>query len=150
MSQLGTYAGNDAIVAFARLHQVAIVIHQPNTPLWQIKGWESEGAPSKNETKKGKGSSSLTYKMGRQLHIAYHGGDHYDSVRRLGDTSHVPANIIINIENNSTEDSYANAPYAAADEDEPDYDVAFDFPYGIDIDRVNIISPLSLLMIHKQ
>jgi len=29
---MGTYAGNDAIVAFARLHQVNIIIHQLSSP----------------------------------------------------------------------------------------------------------------------
>ena len=32
----GTYAGNDAIVAFARLHGLNVVIHQMNSPLWQV------------------------------------------------------------------------------------------------------------------
>lgn len=36
LAELGTYAGNDCIVAFARLHEVNIVIHQLNAPLWQV------------------------------------------------------------------------------------------------------------------
>ncbi|XP_023255552.1 OTU domain-containing protein 3 isoform X2 [Seriola lalandi dorsalis] len=35
LSQPGTFAGNDAIVAFARSQQVKVVIHQLNTPLWE-------------------------------------------------------------------------------------------------------------------
>jgi len=31
-----TYAGNDAIVAFARLHHLTVVIHQLNSPLWEV------------------------------------------------------------------------------------------------------------------
>lgn len=97
LSQSGTYAGNDAIVAFARLHQVTIVIHQPNTPLWQIKGWETcETLQTTEKNKKRKNYNNVP--SSHQLHIAYHGGDHYDSVRRLGDTSHIPANIQINVE----------------------------------------------------
>lgn len=69
----GTYAGNDAIVAFARLHQVTIVIHQLNSPIWEIHGSEKAN--------------------GRQIHISYHNGDHYSSVRSLGDSSETPANI---------------------------------------------------------
>lgn len=36
LSQPGTFAGNDAIVAFARSHQLRVVIHQLNTPLWEV------------------------------------------------------------------------------------------------------------------
>ena len=32
LQKMGTYAGNDAIVAFARLHKVNIIIHQLNSP----------------------------------------------------------------------------------------------------------------------
>ncbi|XP_051915782.1 OTU domain-containing protein 3 isoform X2 [Hippocampus zosterae] len=67
LAQPGTFAGNDAIVAFARSQQVKVVIHQLNTPLWEINGTEKQ--------------------MCRELHIAYRYGDHYDSVRRIGDNS---------------------------------------------------------------
>lgn len=30
------FAGNDAIVAFARSQQVKVVIHQLNNPLWEV------------------------------------------------------------------------------------------------------------------
>uniref|UniRef100_A0A3P9JR07 OTU domain-containing protein 3 n=1 Tax=Oryzias latipes TaxID=8090 RepID=A0A3P9JR07_ORYLA len=75
LSQPGTFAGNDAIVAFARSQQVKVVIHQLNTPLWEINGSEKQGC--------------------RELHIAYRYGDHYDSVRRLGDNSESPAQLRI-------------------------------------------------------
>ncbi len=32
----GTFTGNDAIVAFSRLRNVTVVIHQLNEPLWQV------------------------------------------------------------------------------------------------------------------
>lgn len=32
----GTYAGNDAIVAFARLHQLTVIIHQLNSPILEV------------------------------------------------------------------------------------------------------------------
>jgi hypothetical protein len=48
------------------------------------------------KNKKGKNYNNIP--ISHQLHIAYHGGDHYDSVRRLGDTSHIPANIQIDAE----------------------------------------------------
>ncbi|XP_039559073.1 OTU domain-containing protein 3 isoform X1 [Passer montanus] len=71
LAQPGTFAGNDAIVAFARNNQVNVVIHQFNTPLWQIRGTGRSDA--------------------RELHIAYRHGEHYDSVRRLSDHSEAPA-----------------------------------------------------------
>ncbi|KAF7657283.1 hypothetical protein LDENG_00029100 [Lucifuga dentata] len=80
LSQPGTFAGNDAIVAFARSQQVKVVIHQLNTPLWEINGAEKQ--------------------VCRELHIAYRYGDHYDSVRRTGDNSETPAQLRIeNLEN---------------------------------------------------
>lgn len=72
----GTYAGNDSIVAFARNNGVNVVIHQLNAPMWTISGMEGgRGVPT------------------RQLHIAYHNGDHYSSVRKLNDNTETPANI---------------------------------------------------------
>ncbi|XP_076022879.1 OTU domain-containing protein 3 isoform X2 [Genypterus blacodes] len=75
LSQPGTFAGNDAIVAFARSQQVKVVIHQLNAPLWEINGVDKQGC--------------------RELHIAYRYGDHYDSVRRVGDNSEAPAQLRI-------------------------------------------------------
>lgn len=74
LSKPGTFAGNDAIVAFARNHQLNVVIHQLNAPLWQIRGTD-------------KGST-------RELHIAYRYGEHYDSVRRINDNSEAPAHLL--------------------------------------------------------
>ncbi|NXD15028.1 OTUD3 protein, partial [Nothocercus nigrocapillus] len=71
LAKPGTFAGNDAIVAFARNHEMNVVIHQPNAPLWQIRGTDKSNA--------------------RELHIAYRYGEHYDSVRRINDDSEAPA-----------------------------------------------------------
>ncbi|XP_056130624.1 OTU domain-containing protein 3 [Lampris incognitus] len=80
LAQPGTFAGNDAIVAFARSRQLKVVIHQLNTPLWEINGAEKQ--------------------LCRELHIAYRYGDHYDSVRRIGDNSESPAQLRIeNLQN---------------------------------------------------
>ncbi|XP_057895522.1 OTU domain-containing protein 3 [Melospiza georgiana] len=73
LAKPGTFAGNDAIVAFARNNQMNVVIHQLDTPLWQIRGTDRGGA--------------------RELHIAYRHGEHYDSVRRLSDDSEAPAHL---------------------------------------------------------
>uniref|UniRef100_A0A3B4AHU3 OTU domain-containing protein 3 n=1 Tax=Periophthalmus magnuspinnatus TaxID=409849 RepID=A0A3B4AHU3_9GOBI len=75
LSQPGTFAGNDAIVAFARSQEVKVVIHQLNTPLWEINGSENQ--------------------LCRELHIAYRYGDHYDSVRKIGDNTESPAQLRI-------------------------------------------------------
>lgn len=81
LAQPGTFAGNDAIVAFARSQQVKVVIHQLNAPLWEINGVEKQAC--------------------RELHIAYRYGDHYDSVRRTGDNSESPAQLRIETLQNS-------------------------------------------------
>ncbi|XP_075745522.1 OTU domain-containing protein 3 isoform X3 [Rhipicephalus microplus] len=73
LGQPGTYAGNDAIVAFAKLRELVIVIHQLNTPLWQVKGTDKPNAT--------------------ELHLSYHNGDHYNSVRKIGDNTQGPASI---------------------------------------------------------
>ncbi|KAM3923905.1 OTU domain-containing protein 3 isoform 1-T1 [Leptodactylus fuscus] len=73
LAQPGTFAGNDAIVAFARNNQVNVVIHQLNNPLWQIRGSDKANA--------------------RELHIAYRYGEHYDSVRSVHDNTEAPAHL---------------------------------------------------------
>ncbi|XP_063065011.1 OTU domain-containing protein 3 [Engraulis encrasicolus] len=75
LSEPGMFAGNDAIVAFARSQQVKVVIHQLNNPLWEINGSEKQ--------------------VCRELHIAYRYGDHYDSVRHIGDNSESPSHLRI-------------------------------------------------------
>ncbi|TSR39561.1 OTU domain-containing protein 3 [Bagarius yarrelli] len=81
LAEPGTFAGNDAIVAFARSQQVKVVIHQLNAPLWEINGSEKPLCP--------------------ELHIAYRYGDHYDSVRHVADNSKGPAHLRIANLNNS-------------------------------------------------
>lgn len=114
---------------------MAIVIHQPNTPLWQIKGWESDTVSKKETTKKGKGDkSSPLNKLGRQLHIAYHGGDHYDSVRRLGDSGHLPANILMDIESSTHEASYGQ-PYESSNQAEEAFE-GYEFHPENEVDKL--------------
>jgi len=78
--QDGTYGGNDSIVAFARLHKLTVIIHQLDSPAWEVHGETADGKPS---------SKALV----RQLHISYHNGDHYASVRSIQDNSDSPANV---------------------------------------------------------
>lgn len=74
LSKLGTYGGNDSIVAFARNNGLDIVIHQLNNPRWVIHGSEYSKTPEIIE-----------------LHLAYHNGEHYSSVRSLSDPGDGPA-----------------------------------------------------------
>ncbi|XP_072046870.1 OTU domain-containing protein 3-like [Amphiura filiformis] len=73
LGKSGTYAGNDSIVAFARKNKVNVVIHQLNNPVWKITGSDAAGTI--------------------ELHISYHNGDHYSSVRKYGDKSGNPTNF---------------------------------------------------------
>ena len=82
----GTFAGNDAIVAFARNNNVDIVIHQHSSPRFAIN------APVNPEN--------------IQLHLAYHNGEHYSSLRRLHDTSNGPAYLEHHTQQNKSDDQY--------------------------------------------
>jgi OTU domain-containing protein 3 len=77
LEQSGTYADNGCLVAFARLFQLDINIHQMDMPTWTING--------SNTTK--------ANQQVRQLHLAYHNQEHYSSIRPLGDTSHQATNF---------------------------------------------------------
>ncbi|XP_031469551.1 OTU domain-containing protein 3 isoform X2 [Phasianus colchicus] len=84
LAKPGTFAGNDAIVAFARNNQMNVVIHQLNAPLWQIQGTDKSNV--------------------RELHIAYRHGEHYDSVRRINDDSEAPAYLRMEMLSNSNKE----------------------------------------------
>lgn len=141
MKKLGTHAGNDAIVAFAKLHNVNIMIHQlGGKPLLVCKycfyilekmllmerdvyacmdillinSYKSLFITSTNigllfffyrfhyifySQIQGQATGGANIK---QLHIAYHNFDHYSSVRRLNDNTESPANIRIQVKNNSS------------------------------------------------
>ncbi|RDD39250.1 OTU domain-containing protein 3 [Trichoplax sp. H2] len=80
LGQEGTFAGNDALVAFARIHRLTIVIHQLNKPCWQIEGIDG---PTKTGS--------------RELHISYHDFEHYSSVRKIKDNHpHGAADVKLN------------------------------------------------------
>jgi len=91
LAQAGTFAGNDAIVAFSRLHNVSVVIHQLNTPAWVIH-------PSKD--------SQEPIHGGREVHIFYSNGDHYNSVRRIGDLSESPTNIRLQVQTGASKQEF--------------------------------------------
>jgi hypothetical protein len=90
---------------------VAVVIFQPNAPLWQIKGWEIKGWDNNDistsntnstKTKKVKAYPITHCHSGQRLHIAYHGDDHHDSVKQLGETGHAQVNIRIKADSTNT------------------------------------------------
>ena len=64
LRKMGTHAGNDAIVAFAKLHDLSVIIHQLDQPILTISG-------------------AKVVETAQELHIAYHNGEHYSSVRRI-------------------------------------------------------------------
>ena len=72
LSKDGTYGGNESIVAFSRLYNCCVVIHQPNLPRWEVH-------PEV-------GMATRSYAQ-----IAYLHGDHYCSVIPIeeGDVSPV-------------------------------------------------------------
>ena len=102
LAENGTFAGNDSIVAFARKHNLTVVIHQLNKPLWQIHGgkWSNslfERFCSKPFDLQGSGGSPGE----SEVHISYHNGDHYNSVRRIGDCGSAPSKLRLCLASNS-------------------------------------------------
>ena len=65
-------------MAFSRLQGVSVVIHQLNEALWRVD--PAENTPAETE-----------------IHISYHNGDHYNSVRHLDEKRglKIPAGIRI-------------------------------------------------------
>ncbi|NXW45455.1 OTUD3 protein, partial [Nyctiprogne leucopyga] len=132
LAKPGTFAGNDAIVAFARNHQMNVVIHQLNAPLWQIQGTDKNNA--------------------RELHIAYRYGEHYDSVRRISDDSEAPAYLQMEMlcKNDSNKEEEVK-PQRGESEDEIEVEMEdavqkvcnatgmLSFSHGQDIDLVSRI-----------
>ncbi|CAF0871382.1 unnamed protein product [Adineta ricciae] len=72
LSKDGTFGGNECLVAFSRLFDAKICIHQLNQPVWIVCFSE----PPKHE-----------------IHISYHNYEHYSSVRKLGDLTLTSANV---------------------------------------------------------
>jgi hypothetical protein len=81
LDEPGTHAGNDAIVAFAGSHEAVVVVHQLNVPLYHIgpHGREKSRLPL------------------RELHVAYHNGDHYDSIRMLGEIDGIECAAMVHV-----------------------------------------------------
>ncbi|UJR14922.1 hypothetical protein I4U23_001904 [Adineta vaga] len=72
LSKNGTFGGNECIVAFSRLFDTKICIHQLNQPVWIV---------------------CFSDRPQHEIHISYHNYEHYSSVRKLGDTTTASANV---------------------------------------------------------
>jgi len=77
MRRNATWGGHLEIQACSMLYQVNVVIHQLNQPRWEIS--YQDGRPTKT------------------IHLSYHQGEHYSSVRMIGDNSRgTPQTINLN------------------------------------------------------
>ncbi len=84
-------------MAFSRLHGVDVVIHQVNAPLWRVEGAVARVSAAKTE-----------------LHVSYHNGDHYNSVRRNDERNAVaPAAVKITVSENPQATCLAHSSRAA-------------------------------------
>ncbi len=74
------FAGNDAIVAFARAYSTNVVIHQHNAPRLEVLSQQHGGSLSQQ-----------CRGCPRTLHIAYLNGEHYCSVETMLPSEDLPA-----------------------------------------------------------
>ncbi len=68
MRQDGEWGGNFELAAVVRCFGVHIIVHQLAAPRLQLTNYEAPGAST--------------------IHVSYHDGEHYNSVRVLGDVAH--------------------------------------------------------------
>eukprot|EP01118_Nematostelium_gracile_P004654 TRINITY_DN15518_c0_g1_i1.p1 TRINITY_DN15518_c0_g1~~TRINITY_DN15518_c0_g1_i1.p1 ORF type:complete len:174 (+),score=44.85 TRINITY_DN15518_c0_g1_i1:3-524(+) len=84
MRKNATWGGHIELQAMSVLHQVNIVVHQLATPRWEIANFPGN----------------------RSIHLSYHRGDHYASIRPLGQYTGIPEPVDLNrprtIVNNNT------------------------------------------------
>jgi len=69
MKANGTWGGHMEIQAFSLAYSVNITIHQLGQPRWDI--------------------TNFHHGM-KTVHLSYHQGEHYSSVRKIGDVNHIP------------------------------------------------------------
>ncbi|XP_078443473.1 SEC-C motif-containing protein / OTU-like cysteine protease family protein isoform X2 [Wolffia australiana] len=75
MREDGTWAGNMELQAASLVTRSNICIHHSSSPRWYIRNFHAQGS--------------------RMVHISYHDGEHYNSVRLKDDPCTGPANTII-------------------------------------------------------
>jgi OTU domain-containing protein 3 len=68
MKANGTWGGQMEIQAFSLAYSVNITIHQLGQPRWDIVNFHGM----------------------KSIHLSYHQGEHYSSVRKIGDVNHLP------------------------------------------------------------
>ncbi len=83
----GEWAGQVEVVAAAQALRVSIVVHQHDHPTYRIEyaGGAAGGKKKGNGRARGTAGSSASAEepsSPRDLHISYHEGEHYNSVRR--------------------------------------------------------------------
>ncbi|KAF4801408.1 OTU domain-containing protein 3 [Turdus rufiventris] len=139
LAKPGTFAGNDAIVAFARNNQMNVVIHQVNAPLWKRPRTRFLHVVCKKiltlKTLEWIPNADVQFVCfveirgtdrsdARELHIAYRYGEHYDSVRRISDDSEAPACLRMEMlcKNNSNKAKEVK-PQKGSSEDEIEVEV---------------------------
>ncbi len=91
------YGDNAVLVALARLHKLEVNVHQIDQPVWKVSG-----------------VPSCSKEPVRQIHLSYHNGEHYSSVRPMGDTTDKPTSIHI----------AGTAPIVNRKDDKPKYSYA--------------------------
>ncbi|KAK4471257.1 hypothetical protein MN116_004702 [Schistosoma mekongi] len=95
---IGTYGGHECIIAVSRYFSVSIIIHQLKQKPWLA------GIPVIDKAL----TKVSTYP---QLHLAYHNGEHYSSVRVFGDNSSSPTKIKICLSTENSSPSTKNTDY---------------------------------------
>ncbi|KAG6622967.1 OTU domain-containing protein 3 [Phytophthora cinnamomi] len=127
MREDGTWGGNQELYAAARLFQVYVVVHQ-DQPSARIMVIECD-----------------RLKPTRFAHVAYHGEDHYDSVRALRDPvdpDALPVSIELSCEGFRPEDlakqwqSHASSTPGAAGEEQPERRVVPTTPTDSEVDQL--------------
>eukprot|EP01114_Cavostelium_apophysatum_P019962 TRINITY_DN6573_c0_g1_i2.p1 TRINITY_DN6573_c0_g1~~TRINITY_DN6573_c0_g1_i2.p1 ORF type:complete len:503 (+),score=145.03 TRINITY_DN6573_c0_g1_i2:119-1627(+) len=78
MRQSSTWGGNMEIQALSSVLGVNVVIHQLDFPRWEVNNYGPQT---------------------RAIHISYHDGEHYASVRRIGNLTGIPEKIEIKLVN---------------------------------------------------
>lgn len=82
------WGGNFELAAVVRCFGVHVIVHQLEAPRYQLTNHEKSGV--------------------RTIHISYHDGEHYNSVRILGDVAHdgpareIPKNLKLNVAGSSS------------------------------------------------
>jgi OTU domain-containing protein 3 len=120
LEESGTYADNGCLVAFARLYQVDINIHQLDLDIWTIHGTDMTLTTTSSSSKDNKRNPIP------QIHLSYHNGEHYSSIRPIGDNSNKPTSIYFAENRKKSTPTTASAASRFRDDDDDDF---ADYPF---------------------